>query len=262
MNAVDGIQKAVDFVEDNLYEELEQEMIASQAGLSSFHFQRLFSAVCGMTLGEYIRNRRLTLAGIDVETTREKIIDIALKYHYESPESFSRAFTRFHGLSPMAARSHKGHLNSFAKISVKSILGGSVMQKLKERGYTVKENAPVYYTQDMDKTAEWFDKVLGWYAGIDQRNEKGEGIYGCIMPLPDVVSSMSLMPFNGFHMFYGEPSDQMVAFMRVDNLRRLCDYAKSKGWDGIGEIKIQRWGGEVCDIKTVDGSIIRFFQLD
>lgn len=136
------------------------------------------------------------------------------------------------------------------------------MQKLEERGYAVKENAPVYYTQDMDETAIWFDKVLGWYAAIDQRNEKGEGTYGCIMPLPDVVSNMSLMPFNGFHMFYGEPSKKIVAFMRVDNLRKLCDYVKKKGWDGIGAIKKQHWGGEVCDVRTIDGSIIRFFQLD
>lgn len=162
MDMINSIQRAIDFVEDNICEDLKVETVASQAFLSPFHFQRLFSVVCGMTIGEYIRNRRLSYAGIDVEATDMKIIDIALKYGYESPESFSRTFTRFHGVSPMTARSQKGLINSFAKISVQSILGGNmIMQRLKERGYTVKENGPVYYTKNMDKTAKWFEDILG-----------------------------------------------------------------------------------------------------
>lgn len=178
MDMVNCIQRAIDFIEDNICDDLKLETVASQAFMSPFHFQRLFSIVCDMTLGEYIRNRRLSFAGIDVESTDAKIINIALKYGYESPESFSRAFTRFYGVSPMTAHSQKGHIHSFAKISVQSILGGnSIMQKLKERGYTVKENGPVYYTKNMDKTAKWFEEVLGWYAGIDQRNDNGDGTY-------------------------------------------------------------------------------------
>ena len=227
MDMVNSIQKAIDFIEDNICDDLKFETVASQAFLSPFHFQRLFSIVCGMTLGEYIRNRRLSFAGIDVESTNTKIIDIALKYGYESPESFSRAFTRFHGMPPMTVRSQKGHINSFAKISVQSILGGNtIMQRLKERGYAVKENAPVYYTKDMDKTAKWFEEVLGWYAGIDERNDNGDGTYGCLLPFPGEISSMTLIPFNGFHMFYGEPSNHTVAFMRVDNIEKLHFFNK------------------------------------
>lgn len=263
MDTVNCIQRAIDFVEDNICDELKSETIASQAFMSSFHFQRLFSVVCGMALGEYIRNRRLSLAGVDVESTDTKIIDIAFKYGYESPESFSRAFTRFHGVAPMAARSQKGHIHSFAKISVQSILGGnSTMQKFTERGYTVKENGPVYYTKNMDKTAKWFEEVLGWYAGIDQRNGSGDGTYGCVMPLPGELSNMTLVPFNGFHMFYGEPSTQTVAFMRVDNIEKLHSFIKKNGWDKISEIEIRHWGGKECDVTTIDGGAIRFFQLD
>jgi AraC family transcriptional regulator len=263
MDMINCIQRAVDFIEDNICDDLNSEIVASQAFMSPFHFQRLFSIVCGITLGEYIRNRRLTFAGIDVESTDTKIIDIALKYGYESPESFSRAFTRFYGVSPMMARSQKGHINSFAKISVKSILGGnSIMQKLKERGYTVKENGPVYYTKNMDKTAKWFEETLGWYAGIDQRNDNGDGTYGCVLPLPDEISGMTLIPFNGFHMFYGEPSNQTVAFMGVDNVEKLYSFVKKNGWDKISEIETQHWGGKECDVTTIDGGVMRFFQLD
>lgn len=263
MDTVNCVQRAIDFIEDNVCEELKSETIASQAFMSSFHFQRLFSVICGMTLGEYIRNRRLSLAGIEVETTDAKIIDIAFKYGYESPESFSRAFTRFHGVSPMTARSQNGHTCSLAKISVQSILGGnSTMQTFTERGYAVKENGPVYYTKNMDQTAKWFEDVLGWYAGIDQRNDRGDGTYGCVLPFPGEIGSMTLLPFNGFHMFYGEPSTQTVAFMRVDNIEKLHSFVKKNGWKKISEMKTQCWGGKECDVTTIDGGVMRFFQLD
>lgn len=263
MNTINCIQKAIDFMEDNLCDKLSPEVISSHAYMSSFHFQRLFSTLCGISLGEYIRSRRLTLAGIEIACSDTKIIDIALKYGYESPESFSRAFIRFHGISPMAARSRKEKLRSFAKISVQSILGGNqMMQRLKERGYTVKENAPVYYTRDMDRTAKWFEDVLGWYAGIDQRNENGEGTYGCILALPDEIHNMTLIPFNGFHMFLGEPVKQTVAFMRVDNIDNLSSFIRRNGWTQISEITAQPWGGRECDVTTIDGGTMRFFQLD
>lgn len=263
MDTVNCIQKSIDFIEDNICGELSAEVIAGQAYMSAYHYQRLFSVVCGVTLGEYIRNRRLTLAGIEVETCETKIIDIAFKYGYESPESFSRAFTRFHGVSPMAARSHKGVLHSFARISVQSILGGNHMvTDLKERGYTVKENGPIYYTNDMDKTIKWFKDILGWYGEIDQRDEKGHGMYGCVLPLPGEIHNMTLVPFNGFHLFYGEPSKRTVAFMQVDSIDNLCSFVKKNGWTQIGEIELQHWGGKECDVTTIDGGVMRFFQLN
>lgn len=263
MNTINCIQKAIDFIEDNICDDLSTEVISSQAYMSNFHFQRLFSVVCGVSIGEYIRSRRLTLAGIEIELSNAKIIDIALKYGYESPESFSRAFTRFHGISPTTARSQKEKLRLYPKISVQSILGGNqTMQRLKERGYTVKENGPIYYTKNMDKTAKWFEDILGWYAGIDERNENGDGIYGCLLPLPVEMLNMTLMSFNRFHMFFGEPVKRTVAFMRVDNIENLYAFVKKNGWTQISEITVQPWGGKECDVTTIDGGTIRFFQLD
>lgn len=221
MDVIRCLQRAVDFMEDNLCEKMPMEEIARHAYMSAFHFQRLFSAVCGVSVGEYIRARRLTLAGAELQSSDIRIIDAALRYGYESPEGFSRAFTRFHGLSPLAARSGGGTLRTFPKLSVRSIYGGMTMQKWEERGYTVRENAPLYHTRDMDRTAKWFEDVPGWYAGIDARNEKGEGVYGCLMPLPVEMLHMTLAPFNGFHMFFGEPAKQTVAFLRVDSIDEL-----------------------------------------
>ena len=134
--------------------------------------------------------------------------------------------------------------------------------ELKERGYTVKENGPIYYTKNMDRTAKWFEDVLGWYAGIDQRIENGDGTYGCLLPLPEEILNMTLVPFNGIHMFFGDPAKQTVAFMRVDNIENLYAFVNKNGWTQISEIKEQPWGGKECDVTTIDGGTIRFFQIN
>ena len=72
--------------------------------MSSYHFHRTFSLMTGITAIEYIRNRRLSMAGQELSISGSKVIDIALKYSYESPESFTKAFTRFHGITPNVAR--------------------------------------------------------------------------------------------------------------------------------------------------------------
>lgn len=82
-------------------------------------FKTIDSEVCGVTLGGYIRNRRLTLAGSELVNTNERIIDIALKYGYGSPESFTRAFSKFHGLTPSDARKDGRNLKSFSSCRCK-----------------------------------------------------------------------------------------------------------------------------------------------
>ena len=128
MDYVSGIQRAIDFIEDNICDELDYDVIAERAACSVFYFQRIFGILCGVPLGEYIRNRRLTLAGSELTNTDEKIIDIAMKYGYESPESFTRAFSKFHGITPSDARKERGKLKSFSHLSVQIIIkGGSIM---------------------------------------------------------------------------------------------------------------------------------------
>lgn len=128
MNWISGLQSAIDYIEDHLTEELDYVEIAKRAYSSSFHFQRVFGILCGYTLGEYIRNRRLTRAAADLLLSDAKVIDVALQYGYDSPESFSRAFARFHGVTPSQAKRDRTALKSFSRLSVKLILaGGNVM---------------------------------------------------------------------------------------------------------------------------------------
>ena len=128
MDWLTGIQNAINYVEEHLTEEIDYEEVAREAACSNFYFQRIFGILCGLSLGDYIRNRRLTLAGDELSASDSKVIDIALKYGYESPESFTRAFFRFHGVTPSEAKKDGSKLKSFSRISVKIILsGGSVM---------------------------------------------------------------------------------------------------------------------------------------
>ena len=123
MNWIQGIQKAIDYVEDNICENIDFEETAKQAYSSSFHFQRIFGILCGFSLGDYIRMRRLSLAAEELSKGNAKIIDIALKYGYDTPESFSRAFVRFHGITPSEAK-RGGKIKIFTPLSLKLILTG------------------------------------------------------------------------------------------------------------------------------------------
>lgn len=128
MDWIKGFNNAIDYIEQNITEPLAYERIAQEMNISGFYFQRIFSILCGYTVGEYIRSRRLTLAGNDLLTTDEKIIDIALKYGYDTPEGFTRAFTRFHGVTPSAVRTKPVNLKSFARLSIIiSVKGGESM---------------------------------------------------------------------------------------------------------------------------------------
>lgn len=126
-NWTDGIRAALAYIENHLTEPLDIREIAKRAYVSPFYFQRIFSALCGVGVGEYIRCRRLTLAGEELLHGHDKIIDIAAKYGYDSPDSFNRAFQRFHGLSPSAARKPGASLRAYAPLRIKVTLEGGTM---------------------------------------------------------------------------------------------------------------------------------------
>lgn len=128
MDWIIGLQKAIDYIENNLTETIDYEKVAAQSYSSSYHFQRVFSILCGFTVGEYIRCRRLTLAGAELAASNAKVIDVALKYGYESPDSFAKAFQKFHGILPSQARNSGSKLKSFSRLVLKfSLEGGTVM---------------------------------------------------------------------------------------------------------------------------------------
>ncbi len=141
MNWVTGLQNAVDYIESHLLEEIDYEVLAAQSFSSSYHFQRVFSILCGFTVGEYIRNRRLSLAGHELATSDAKVIDIALKYGYESPDSFAKAFQKFHGVLPSQVRRGGSNIKSYSRLVLKiSLEGGKTMN------YRIEEKSELVLT--------------------------------------------------------------------------------------------------------------------
>lgn len=134
---IEGFQESIDFIEQNLTEELDIEAIAGKAVLSPFYYQRIFGALCGMTVGEYIRARRMTLAAQELNRKDVKVIDIAVKYGYDSPDSFAKAFQKFHGITPSQAKEPGAPLRSFAPLHIKITMEGGTMMD-----YRIVEKAP------------------------------------------------------------------------------------------------------------------------
>ncbi len=145
MDWIKSFQRSIDYIEENLSSSLEVERIAGVMNISPFYYQRIFAIICGITVGEYIRSRRLTLAGSDLLRSDERIIDIALRYGYDTPEGFSRAFAKFHGAAPSEVR--KGMpIRSFARLSVTiTMKGGNTMDYkiVKKKAFKVMEKRTV-----------------------------------------------------------------------------------------------------------------------
>lgn len=112
MNMLKGLNRAMAYIESSLTGDVDLEEAARLACVSADGFARFFSYMTGMTVKEYIRCRRLTLAAMDLGETEARVIDIALKYGYDSVDAFSRAFARQHGLTPTAYRKGDGWLKT------------------------------------------------------------------------------------------------------------------------------------------------------
>lgn len=124
MEWLDKMNAALDYIEDNLTGEIDYAQAAKRAYTSSYNFQRMFSFIADVPLAEYIRRRRLTLAALDFQRGGESVLDIALKYGYDSPVSFARAFQNLHGITPKEAREKGVVLTSYPKISFKITIKG------------------------------------------------------------------------------------------------------------------------------------------
>ncbi len=128
MDSLKNMNGAIKFIEENLTNEIDFKEVARLAYCSEYHFKRMFSFLAGISLSEYIRRRRLTLAAFELKNSNIKVIDIAIKYGYSSPDSFARAFQHLHGITPSEARSNGHSLKAFPPMSFQlSIKGGSEM---------------------------------------------------------------------------------------------------------------------------------------
>lgn len=131
MSWIESIQKAINFIEEHLLDDITMEQIAREVNSSVFHFQRTFSILTDMSITDYIRRRRLTLAAQELINTEQKVIDLAYKYGYDSPEAFTKAFRKQHNLTPSEARKKQGQLQSYNRLVIQVSLKGAEPMKYK-----------------------------------------------------------------------------------------------------------------------------------
>ncbi|HHB2168675.1 MULTISPECIES: AraC family transcriptional regulator [Bacillus] len=128
MDSLKNMNAAMQYIEDNLTHDIDFKEVAKIAYCSEYHFKRMFSFLAGISLSEYIRCRRLTLAAFELKNSDAKVIDVAIKYGYNSPDSFSRAFQNLHGITPSEARSSSHSLKAYSPMTFQlSIQGGHEM---------------------------------------------------------------------------------------------------------------------------------------
>ncbi|UOQ92892.1 AraC family transcriptional regulator [Halobacillus shinanisalinarum] len=137
MDSLKSMNEAIDYIEEHLLDEINLKEVARRAYCSEYHFKRMFSFLAGVSLSEYIRRRRLTLAAFELKNSQEKVIDLAMKYGYNSPDSFTRAFCNVHGLTPSEARKNGHSLKAYPRMTFQlSIQGGE------EMNYRIEEKQP------------------------------------------------------------------------------------------------------------------------
>ncbi|MGG0707829.1 AraC family transcriptional regulator [Bacillus paramobilis] len=128
---------AMQYIENTLTDEIDFKEVAKIAYCSEYHFKRMFSFLAGISLSEYIRCRRLTLAAFELKDSDAKVIDVAIKYGYNSPDSFARAFQNLHGITPSEARNSSRSLKAYSPMTFQlSIQGGN------EMNYRIEEKEP------------------------------------------------------------------------------------------------------------------------
>lgn len=134
MEWTESLRSAIDYIEDHLLDNISAEDIADHVHVSSFYFQKGFKIMTGYSIGEYIRCRRLYLAALDIAAGKGKMIDIAFRYGYETPESFTKAFSRFHGISPMQMKVRSGKIRTFLPLKIRILIqGGNQMDYAVEK---------------------------------------------------------------------------------------------------------------------------------
>ena len=236
--SVQLIQQAINYMEEHIYEDINYADVAKSVHMSSYNFHRTFSFIVGMTANEYIRKRRLTLAAMELQTTNISVIDAAYKYGYESPESFSKAFSRFHGSTPKQAKRKGAKLHLFNPLVIKIILeGGSIMDyRMEHRGRQqfiamVKAFPNEIINDDNDHS------IPDFWAECSERNliepmrllrkEGKRDIYGLCSPLKDNethfnygigvildddtdISKLEQFTQNGYSIWKTEPVDYAV----------------------------------------------------
>ncbi|MDO0821899.1 AraC family transcriptional regulator [Desulfosporosinus nitroreducens] len=154
MDLLERMNSALSYIEENLTDEIDFKEVARRACCSEYHFKRMFSFLAGVTLSEYIRRRRLTLAAFDFNNSNLRIIDVAVKYGYNSADSFTRAFQSLHGVTPSEARNNGQSLKAYPPMTFQLSIKGGI-----EMNYRIEEKEAFHIVGLMKRVPIIFNGV-------------------------------------------------------------------------------------------------------
>ena len=165
MDLLRNMNRALHYIDENLTNDIDFREVARLALCSEYHFKRMFSFLAVITLSEYMRRRRLTLAAFELKDSNIKVIDVAIKYNYSSPDSFTRAFQNLHGITPSEAKKNGSSLKAFPKMTFQlSIKGGNEMNyRIEEKEafhiVGIKERVPIIFHGVNPKIAAMWESL-------------------------------------------------------------------------------------------------------
>jgi AraC family transcriptional regulator len=167
MDSLTKMNEALKYLEDNLTNDIDFSEVARRACCSEYHFMRMFSFLAGVSLSEYIRRRRLTLAALELTNSSIRIIDAAIKYGYSSPDSFARAFQQLHGVTPSEARNQGRSLKAFPRMTFQLTIQGGVemnyriVDKEAFRIVGIKKRVPIIFNGVNPEIAAMWQSLTG-----------------------------------------------------------------------------------------------------
>ena len=252
MEWIQKMNTALNYIEEHILEEPDLEKLGRLAGCSGHHFQRIFTYIGGITLTEYIRKRRMSLAAVDLKDENVKVIDVALKYGYDSPTAFNRAFQAIHGVTPTQARANDISLKAFPPISFRmTVRGGHEMNyRIENRDAirvigkkiplkaTLEENfqiTPKFWAQSaadgtVGKLAAMMDTDIYGLMGVSVCNEKDEWEYYIAVATTKPAGEFEelIVPKSTWAVFYDEGP---VIKMQELETRIVTEWLPTSGYE-------------------------------
>ena len=257
MNWINDTQRAISFIEKNLLENINADDVARYINSSADYFQRTFNIVTGLSISEYIRNRRLTLAGEELKNTRVKVIDVAMKYGYDSPDSFTKAFTRFHGVTPVSARVSSISLKCFQPLSINiNIKGGfnmnrKIIPNIPDIGYYGSETdySINLLTATFSVAGDKTDRAeLAFYSGManhfcwienDWIGSRGCECFGCIneTPFQEELRLLKTIGWSAKYVVVDRDKDGTMLNTDAEQIKRDFVESIDKGYPILSRLK-------------------------
>jgi AraC family transcriptional regulator len=166
VDSLERMNQALAYIEEHLADEIDFKQVEKLALCSEYHFRRMFSFLAGVTLSEYIRRRRLTLAAFELVHSDVRVIDLALKYGYISPDAFTRAFYNLHGVTPTEARNTGQPLKAYPRMTFRLMIKG-----VNEMNYRIEEKVGFRIVGIMKRVPLIYEgvnpEIASMWAGLD-----------------------------------------------------------------------------------------------